>query len=294
LAIRPFDESARGVSNDANMSADIWRAAVLGIVQGVTEFLPISSTGHLILVPALLGWTDTSLNTLEFTVALHVGTLASLLAVFWRQWIDLAAAALRSLRDRTIDDNHARLAWLLVLATIPGVAAGILFEEQVETMLRSPVVVGGAMVVVATVLGLVDWLGSRTRDEYTLGPGGAFAVGVGQALALIPGVSRSGSTIAVGLSLGLTRAAAARFSFLLSTPIIAGAVAKQSVDVALRGVEASEMATLAVGIAAAAISGYACIRFLLAYLRTRSLLPFVIYRVVVGGAVLLLALSGRI
>jgi undecaprenyl-diphosphatase len=276
------------------MTADIWRAAVLGIVQGLTEFLPVSSTGHLLLVPALFGWKDTRLDTLEFTVALHVGTLVALLAVFWRDWIDLAGAAFRSLAGRARGDRRARLAWLLVLATIPGAAAGLLFEEQVETTLRSPVIVGCAMVVVGVLLALIDWASSRKRDEYTLGPVGAFAVGVGQALALIPGVSRSGSTIAVGLTLGLTRAAAARFSFLLSTPIIAGAVAKQSLDVARRGVDASEMATMAVGIAAAAISGYACIRFLLAYLRARSLMPFVIYRVVAGGAVIVLAASGRI
>jgi len=276
------------------MTSELWQAAVLGVVQGLTEFLPVSSTGHLILVPAVFGWTDSTLNTLEFDAALHLGTLAALLAVFWRDWIGLARAALVGLKDRSVDDGQARLAWLLLLGTIPGVVAGVLFEKQVETALRSPVVVGAAMVGVGILLALIDWVSRRVRDEYSLGPAGALAIGVGQALALVPGVSRSGSTIAVALSLGLTRAAAARFSFLLSTPIIAGAVAKQLLDLAQRGLPASELAALAVGIAAAAISGYACIRFLLAYLRVRSLLPFVAYRVVAGSGVLLLAATGRI
>ncbi len=259
-----------------------------------TEFLPVSSTGHLILVPAILGWRGGIVDSLKFDVALHLGTLIALLAVFWRDWLELIEAALASLARRSLADAHARLAWLIVLGTIPGAMAGALLQKQVETTLRSPLVIGAAMVLVALVLALLDRLGPQTRNEYSLGPVGALAIGIGQAVALIPGVSRSGSTIATGLGLGLTRPSAARFSFLLSTPIIAGALAKEGLDVARQGLGADERLVFAVGIVAAGISGYLCIRFLLAYLRRHSLMPFVIYRIVAGGAVLLLAANGRL
>jgi len=276
------------------MPPELWQAALLGVVQGLTEFLPVSSTGHLILVPALFGWRGGIVDSLQFDVALHLGTLVALLAVFWRDWLTLAGAALRSLARRSLADPQARLGWLIVLATIPGVVAGLFLEKQVETTLRSPLVVGVAMMLVALLLAVLDRIGRQTRDEYSLGAAGAVAVGVGQALALIPGVSRSGSTIATGLGLGLTRASAARFSFLLSTPIIAGALAKEALDVARQGIGGSEAPVFAVGILTAGVSGYACIRFLLAYLRTHSLLPFVIYRLIAGGGVIVLAMIGRI
>lgn len=276
------------------MEPELWQAALLGVVQGLTEFLPVSSTAHLRLVPLLLGWPEGLLTGLKFDVALHLGTLVALLAVFWRDWFALIGAALRSLARQSLADRQARLAWLIVLGTIPGVVAGVLLQKQVETTLRSPLIIGAAMVFVALLLALLDRMGRQTRDEYTLGPAGAIAVGVGQAIALIPGVSRSGSTIATGLGLGLTRASAARFSFLLSTPIIAGALAKEAVDVAKEGLGSSEVPLFAVGIVAAGISGYACIRFLLAYLRRHSLMPFVVYRLIVGAGVLWLALTGRL
>jgi undecaprenyl-diphosphatase len=276
------------------MAPELWQATLLGVVQGLTEFLPVSSTGHLILVPALLGWRGGLVDSLKFDVALHLGTLVALLAVFWRDWLTLITAALGSIARRSLADQQARLAWLIALATIPGVVAGVLLQKQVETTLRSPIVIGAAMVLVALVLALIDWVGRQTRDEYSLGPAGALAVGVGQAVALIPGVSRSGSTIATGLALGLTRASAARFSFLLSMPIIAGALAKEALDVARQGITSSEAPVFAVGILAAGISGYACIRFLLTYLRRHSLMPFVIYRLVAGGAVLFLVATGFI
>lgn len=271
----------------------LWQAGVLGVVQGITEFLPISSTAHLILVPLLFGWTEGVLHRLEFDVALHLGTLVALVAVFWREWARLVGAGLTSLWQRSLSNPEARLAWLLVLATIPGAVAGVLFQCQIETMLRSPFVVGTTMVGVGIVLGLVDRAARASRDEHSLGPLAALAVGIGQALALVPGVSRSGSTIAVGLCVGLNRAAAARFSFLLSTPIILGAIVKEGADVSSRGVAPGEIPAIAVGVLAAGLSGYACIRWFLAYLRTRSLFPFVVYRVVVGAAVLALAAAGR-
>lgn len=273
---------------------ELAQAVVLGLVQGTTEFLPISSTGHLILVPALLGWADSPLNELEFAVALHLGTLAALLGAFWRQWLVLVAAALESVRVRSLSDPRARLAWLLAAATVPGAAAGVLLETIVETALRSPAVVGLSLLGGGLLLGAADRWSSRQREESSLSLPEALAVGLGQALALVPGVSRSGMTMTMGLAFGLSREAAARFSFLLSAPIIAGAGAKQALDLWERGIAASELSAYALGIAAAALSGYLAIRWLLAYVARHSLLPFVVYRVVAGAAVIVLALGGRI
>ncbi|MBM2809943.1 MAG: undecaprenyl-diphosphatase UppP [Chloroflexi bacterium] len=276
------------------MNSDLWQAVILGIVQGLTEFLPVSSTGHLILVPALLGWRGGVVDQLSFDVALHIGTLIALLIVFWRDWMRLIAAGIRSLLTRSLVDPDARLAWLIVLATIPGAVAGILLQRQIETVLRTPLVVGAMMVLVALVLAAIDRLADRRREEYSLGPVAALAIGLGQALALVPGVSRSGATMGVGLLAGLTREAAARFSFLMSTPIILGAVLKESVDVARHGLPPGEIAAFLAGIVAAGVTGYACVRWLLAYLRRRSLMPFVVYRLVAGTIVIGLALSGNL
>lgn len=186
---------------------------------------------------------------------------------------------------------QARLAWLIGLAAIPAVVAGVLFEGVVETTLRSPLIVGSMMVVVGLLLAVADRVGSRASDEYRLSAVAALAIGIGQALALVPGVSRSGSTIAVGLAAGLTRAAAARFSFLLSTPVVLGAVGKQSIDVLQAGLDGGAILVYAVGIAAAGLSGYASIRWLLAFLSTNSLMPFVVYRVVVGVGIIVWGLG---
>ena len=162
------------------MAPELWQAAVLGVVQGLTEFLPVSSTGHLILVPALFGWHGGVIDSLQFDVALHLGTLVALLAVFWRDWLILIVAALGSIARRSLADRQARLAWLILLGTIPGALAGALLQKQVETTLRSAVVIGAAMVLVALLLALVDRLSRQTRDEYSLGAAGAIAVGIGQ------------------------------------------------------------------------------------------------------------------
>jgi undecaprenyl-diphosphatase len=276
------------------LNSDLWQAVILGVVQGLTEFLPVSSTGHLILVPALLGWRGGVVDQLSFDVALHIGTLIALLVVFWRDWMRLMAAGIRSLLTRSLVDSDARLAWLIVLATIPGALAGVLLQRQIETVLRTPLVVGAMMVLVAFVLAAIDWLADRRREEYSLGPIAALAIGLGQALALVPGVSRSGATMGVGLLAGLTREAAARFSFLMSTPIILGAVLKESVDVARHGLPPGELAAFLAGIVAAGVTGYACVRWLLAYLRRRSLMVFVVYRLAAGTIVVGLALSGRL
>lgn len=276
------------------MIPDLVQAFTLGIVQGVTEFLPVSSTGHLIVVPWLLGWNQGIVSRLEFDVALHLGTLVAVVGAFWREWLRIAAAALRSLRDRSLADPEARLAWLIALGTVPAALAGALFERQVETALRAPIIVGIMMVTVGVLLAVVDRLSRRCRDEYSLGPLGALAIGIGQAIALIPGTSRSGSTIAAALVLGLTRRGAARFSFLLSAPITFGAFAKQALDVAAEGVGGADLAMYGAGALAAAISGILAIHGLLRFLRTRTLMPFVIYRVVAGALVIGLAATGSL
>jgi undecaprenyl-diphosphatase len=274
------------------MASDLIQAAVLGVVQGLTEFLPISSTGHLIVVPALLGWDSPLVHRLDFRIALHLGTAVAVVGVFWRDWFTLSGAALRSLRDRSLVEPEARLAWLIALGTIPAAAAGALFAQEVECVLSSPMIVGAMMIGVGIVLAAVDHLARLDRDEYELGPIGALAIGIGQAVALIPGTSRSGSTIAVGLALGLKRTSAARFSFLLSAPITIGALAKQSVDVARHSPPTSDLAMYGVGVLAAGISGALAIHGLLRFLRSRSLMPFVVYRIIAGGIVL--AASGRL
>lgn len=277
------------------MSAEtLWQAAVLGVVQGVTEFLPVSSTGHLILVPAIFGWHGGIVDSLQFDVALHVGTLAALLGVFWSDWMRLLHAGLRSIAHRSLSEANAKLAWLIVLATLPAGAAGLLFQRHVETSLRSPLIVGITMVAVGIVLAAADHWGRRTREELTLGWLAALGIGIAQAAALIPGVSRSGSTIAAGMAVGLTRPAAARFSFLLSTPILLAAIGKGAVDVLRQGITLGEAGVFAVGMVTAAVSGYLCIRLLLGFLRTRSLWPFVVYRVVAGSGVLALVATGRV
>jgi undecaprenyl-diphosphatase len=276
------------------LTPEVLQAVALGVVQGLTEFLPISSTGHLILVPALFDWRGGVVDTLSFDVALHIGTLIALLVVFWRDWVRLVAAGLGSLATRSLKEPDARLAWLIAVATVPGAVAGVLFQRQVETVLRNPLVIGVMMVLVALLLAAIDWISDRRHGEYGLGFGAALAIGCGQALALVPGVSRSGATIGVGLLAGLTRDAAARFSFLMSTPIILGAVLKESVDVGRHGLPSGEIAPFVLGIAAAGITGYACIRWLLAYLRRRSLAPFIVYRLIAGTLVIALALSGRL
>jgi undecaprenyl-diphosphatase len=273
---------------------ELWQAALLGVVQGLTEFLPVSSAGHLILVPALLGWGDSPLTRLEFTVALHLGTLLALLGVFWRDWLRLVRAFLLALGRRSFADPDARLAILIALGTIPGALAGAAFAKTIEATLRSPVIVGVMMVSVGLLLWAADHWSTRLHDETSLRAPGALAIGVAQAIAIIPGVSRSGITIATGLLLGLTRPAAARFSFLLSAPIIIGAGLKEGWDVAKAGgLAVADPIAYAVGIAAAAISGFMAIRWLLRYLGRGSLAPFVVYRIAVGLAVIALAVSGR-
>jgi undecaprenyl-diphosphatase len=281
---------------------DLFQAFVLGLLQGLTEFLPVSSSAHLVFVPWLFGWNDEAINSLQFDVALHMGTLLAVLAYFAGDWIRLIGAFFASVRDRRIgDDPDRRLIWFLGAASIPAALAGVFAESKIEELFHDPANIRTGILVIAImmiVMGALLLLAERVgRHEFDLGQitfGTALAIGVAQALALIPGVSRSGSTITAGLFFGLKRDSAARFSFLLATPIVLGAGLKKLYDITQSpgGIPAEQITGFAVGFATAAVSGFLCIYFLLRYLRQRSTAPFIWYRFMVGAGLLALALVG--
>jgi len=268
------------------------QAILLGIVQGIAEFAPVSSSAHLIIVPWLFGWDDPALSGLAFDVALHLGTLAAVLLYFWSDLRAVIGAGLASVVQRRIgDDFNRRLAWMIVLGTIPAVLAGFFLEDFVDATFHAEGVAlpTGALLTLAALLFafglvmlLVDRLARHERPLTGLRFVDALLIGLAQTLALIPGVSRSGSTITAGLALGLRREVAARFSFLLSVPVTLGAGLKGVVDL-LQAWQAgatatADLAIVAAGVLSAAVSGYLCIHFLLRFLRSRGLVPFVIYR----------------
>ncbi len=261
----------------------IFQAIIFGAVQGVTEFLPISSTAHLILLPWFLGWPDPGLS---FDVALHLGTLVALLIYFRKDWIALIGSSVNLVRGRTADPN-ARMALFIIVATIPGGLAGLLFERQVETALRSPKIIALMLSLMGLVLVIAELKGRRQKNLEQITWPDAIAVGLAQAFALVPGVSRSGSTITAGLFAGMTRETAARFSFYLSAPIIAGAVAKKMLDIFKVGLPADQVPLFITGIVSAGIVGYLSIAFLLRYLQTHNTLLFVYYRVALAIVVFL-------
>src|SRR4051794_23238697 len=208
------------------MDDQLLQALVMGITQGLTEFLPVSSSGHLILVPYLFGWDDPFIDSLAFSVVLHAGTLLALLVYFRDDWLRLIPAGLAAIRDRSFrGDPERKLAWMLVLSTIPAAIVAVLLNDVIESSVRQPGLVAVALVVGAAILWLADRWGARTRTVDDVGPGTAFGLGAAQALALIPGVSRSGISISAALFAGLRRTDAVRYSFLMATPITALAVA---------------------------------------------------------------------
>ena len=265
------------------------QAIVMGIVQGLTEFLPISSSGHLIIVPFLMGWNDPFITSLAFSVMLHLGTLAALLAYFRADWVRLVPAGFATIRDRSFrGDPDRRLAWLLVAATIPAAIAGFLLSDVIETAFREIGLVAVTLVVGAVILWLADRWGARTKgvDDVTFPV--AIGIGAAQALALVPGISRSGISISAARFAGLDREAAARFSFLMATPITLGAALFEVRKLAAgeTGLDVSAGPLIA-GMLAAFVSGMLAIGFLLRYLRTRSLNVFVVYRLVLAAIVVI-------
>jgi undecaprenyl-diphosphatase len=278
----------------------VFQAIVIGIIQGVTEFIPISSSAHLELAPWIFGWDDSPLiGSLAFDVFLHLGTLIALLVYFWRDWVRLVGAVLASIRDRHIGvDADRRLGWLLVLGTIPAAIIGFVGEDFIDRVFHGGsdqirLAIAGALVIGAIILVAADWFGAKRREIEQVGPWTSLAIGFSQALALLPGISRSGATISTGLALGLTRESAARFSFLLATPITLGAGLYGSRHLLDQAHTTTEWVAIAAGFAAAAISGLLAIGFLLAWLRRRSFLVFGVYRVALAALVVALVMAGR-
>ena len=266
---------------------DIIQAILLGLLQGATEFIPVSSSGHLVLVPWLLGWDAPGL---VFDTVVHWGTLLAVLAYFWRDWWSLITAWLRGFVRRDWSDTNARLMWLLIVGSVPAAIIGFLLEDFFESLFGKPAWVSVFLLVTAGLLALSERLGRRTRETADLGWLDALFIGLGQAAAIAPGISRSGSTMAAGLLRGLDRAAAARFSFLLATPIIFGAGLFKLLDLFSAPDPLAQVPALAVGFLAAAISGYVCIWGLLRYLQRGKLYPFAIYCACAGVFCLVVAL----
>lgn len=257
----------------------LMEALVLGIIQGLGEFLPISSSAHLVLVPWALGWNYAGLT---FDVALHIGTLISVVAFFWKDWYKLIISALNRRGNK-----EAALFWYLVLGTIPGGAIGYLFEKQAETVLRTPLLIGIMLIIMGIILYLVDRRAKSIKRIESISLLDSLLIGLSQALAIIPGVSRSGITMTTGRALGLTRESAARFSFLLSTPIIVGAGLFKIKDLAPGDLNAAFLT----GVVSSAVVGFIAIGFLLRYLSERSFAVFAWYRFVVGFGVIVLAIT---
>jgi undecaprenyl-diphosphatase len=251
------------------MPPSIFQSAILGVIQGLTEFLPISSSAHLILFPYFFGWTDPGL---AFDVALHLGTLVGVLAYFWKDFWDML-----------VDPAQRKTLGFLIVATIPGALAGLLFEHKVETLFRSPVLIAWALILMGGLLALADRFCTGDKKVSNLTWKTAAAIGFSQALALVPGVSRSGITITTALALGFERREAARFSFLMSAPIIAGAGLLKLHAILL----SPDKTALGAGFVCSALFGFLAIWALMRYVQTRSYMPFAVYRWILGLFVLL-------
>lgn len=287
------------------MLLTLLQAVILGIIQGATEFIPISSSAHLIIVPWLFGWNNPALSSLSFDVSLHLGTLLAVLSYFAADWVRLIRAGIASIVERRIgSDPDRRLAWFIVIGTIPGAVIGALAEGAIEDLFHQPnqPIQTWAIIAIASFmagLGILLWLADRlarhneSMQELTLKQ--VIIIGFAQAMALFPGVSRSGATITAGLGLGLKRETAARFSFLLSAPVVLGAGLKSVYDV-IQGAQAgtvaqADLGLFAAGFLAAAITGYLCIRFLLGYLQKHTTAVFAYYRVILAAIIVVVALA---
>lgn len=244
----------------------------MGLVQGLGEFLPISSSAHLVLVPWLFKWEDPGLT---FDIALHLGTLIAVTIYFWRDWLRLFSKGFTDIKS-----SDGRLFWYLVLATIPGAAIGFLLEKHAETIFRNPVLIAFMLILLGVILYLADRKSAKKINVNNITFGTSFLIGLSQALAIIPGVSRSGITMTAGLLLGLTREGAARFSFLLSAPIIFGAAVVKLPQVISQ--PSLITSNFIIGMVVSCVTGIAGIGFLLRYVQTKTFLPFAWYRFILG------------
>ena len=269
---------------------NLLHAVVLGALQGFSEVLPISSSAHLILVPWLLKWPESGLT---FDVALHLGTFLALVFYFRQDIAGMIASFFEVLRNRSLDTPERRLPFLIIAATVPAAVVGKLLEHQVEAVFRSnPLLIAIFLVVFGVILGISDKAGQKVKNLDAITPKSALTVGVLQCLALIPGVSRSGITITAGLMLGFTRESAARFSFLLSLPIVAGAALLKTVHLVRHGIPTGEGLPMLIGVVVSAVTGYISVAFLLKFVQKRSISPFVWYRTIAGGIVIAAIMSG--
>jgi undecaprenyl-diphosphatase len=259
---------------------DLVAAALLGAVQGLTEFLPVSSSGHLILARAFFGW-DPGRFGLAFDVACHVGTLLAVVAYFRADILRLTLAAPGALAGR--DGDWERMGRMIIVGTVPVVIVGLLFADAIETTLRSPAVVAVALAVGAIGLIVAEWIGAKRRGDETIGYGEAFLIGVAQASALVPGISRSGATLTIAMLLGMRRESAARFVFLLSLPAVLAAAIKETMEVAKVGVEGLPVTLFLVGVVVSGVVGYITVKFFIRYLAGHTLHGFAVYRLLLAG-----------
>lgn len=263
------------------------QAVILGALQGATEFLPISSSGHLVLVPWLLGW---NANDLFFGVAVHLGTLMAVLCYFREDLLSMLTAWWSTVRRRRLDDGPGRLAWLVIVGSIPAGIAGVLLEDWFEAMFSTPRLVSILLLFTGLMLTLAEALARRAaRIDEVRSVADALIIGVAQAVAIAPGISRSGATISAGLARGLSRPQAARFSFLLATPVIAGVGLLEVAKLSMAG-DSGSLALGGIGAVVAAVVGYLAIGGLMRLLRRQSLMPFAYYCWAFGGLCLLLSL----
>lgn len=271
----------------------LFQAFVMGIVQGLTEFLPVSSSGHLIIVPWLFGWDDAFITSLAFSVMLHLGTLVALLVYFRHDWLRLVPAGFATIRDRSFrGDPDRKLAWLLVAATIPAAIVGALFSDVIETQIRQVELVAVTLIVGGVILWIADRVGGQSKTVDGLTFPVATGIGVAQTFALIPGFSRSGISISAGRFAGLDRPSAARFAFLMATPITAGAILFEGRKLVTgeAGVPV-DTGVLIVGMLTSMIAGFVAIHWMLRYLRTRTLDIFVWYRFGLAALVIVVWLA---
>lgn len=267
---------------------DLFQAFILGIVQGATEYIPVSSSAHLVLVPWLLGWPDAPF---AFEVLVQWGTLVGVFIFFWQDiWLITKAVLLGIVQGKPLATFEAKLGWLVIIATIPAVVIGWLFKDFFESAFAVPAYAGGFLILTALLLIIAERYGSRQRELTELGWFDAVLVGFWQAAAILPGISRSGATIGGAVLKGFNRTAAARFSFLMSIPVLLGAGLVALNDLLEAGTLAKELPTISVGFVAAAISGYACIRWLLYYLQRHSLNIFAMYCIAVSLLTIIVAI----
>jgi undecaprenyl-diphosphatase len=260
------------------------QAIVLGVVQGLTEFLPISSSGHLILVPYFLGWPDQGLS---FDIATHTGTLLAIVAYFHRDLRDLIVGFFTGQPQSSGGEFAPRpMAWAIAVGTIPAGLVGYFCKDWIETYTRNPLLIAGTTFVYGLLLFWADRIGRKERSVGEIGWTASLAIGCAQALALVPGTSRSGITITAALLLGFTRPAAARFSFLLVVPISVLVAVKDALDLIDEGVGSAELVPMAIGLVVSAVVGYLVIAWLLSWLRRRSLTVFVVYRILLAALIL--------